>query len=249
MFSQSADAVCNLPCVPVERGVNLLTPRIIVIAGTLLVSWLGLPSALADDFANQTAALEVIKKAASNICYTVSQEGSRSNIQLSGEARAELNSAISKVIYLGIKGAGQYESEQYNGVLQEELAATLKSSIDCKLDMFNKLVNKMLGWRPPASQSTINQIGDFIAEAEQISDTFLKTNNTDLLIIQYTQWSSMVEKYLDQILDRAYAAQFRSAQPIITVKEGMNVNAAGTWQKLHGQNVVLGQIVTELRRS
>lgn len=179
----------------------------------------------------------------------MSQEGSRSNVQLSGEARAELNTAISKVIDLGIKGAGQYENEQYNGVLQDELAATLKSSIDCKLDVFNKLVIKMLGWRPPASQSTINQIGDFIAEGEQISDTFLKTNNTDLLIIQYTQWSSMVEKYLDQILDRAYAAQFRSAQPIITVKVGMNSNAAGTWQKLPGQNVVLGQIVTELRRS
>jgi hypothetical protein len=75
----------------------------------------------------------------------VSQEGSRSNIQLSGEARTELNTAISKVIDLGIKGAGQYESEQYKGVLQDELAATLKSSIDCKLDVFNKLVNKMLG--------------------------------------------------------------------------------------------------------
>lgn len=148
----------------------------------------GVSRALADDFANQTTALEVIKKAASDICYTVSQEGSRSNIQLSGEARAELNTAISKVIDLGIKGVSQYESDK--GVLQDELAATLKSSIDCKLDVFNKLVNKILGWRPPASQSTINQIGDFIAEGEQISDAFLKTNNTDLLIIQYSQWSS-----------------------------------------------------------
>jgi hypothetical protein len=116
-----------------RKGVNLITPRIIVIAGVLLVSWVGFSCALADDFANQTDALEVIKKAASDICYTVSQEGSRSNIQLSGEARAELNTAISKVIDLGIKGASQYESEQYKGVLQHELAATLKSSIDCKL--------------------------------------------------------------------------------------------------------------------
>jgi hypothetical protein len=226
-----------------------MTLRIIVIAGVLLVSSVGVSCALADDFANQTAALEIITKAAGDICYTVSQEGSRSNIQLSGEARAQLDTAISKVVDLGIKGAGQYKSEQYKGVLQEELAATLKSSIDCKLDVFNKLVNKMLGWRPPASQNTINQLGDFISQGEQISDTFLKTNNTDLLATQYTPWAAMVEKYLEQILDRAYAAQFRSAQSIISVKSGMNVNGAGTWQKLQGQNAVLGQIVTELRRS
>jgi hypothetical protein len=226
-----------------------MTLRVIVFAGVLLVSWVGFSRVLADDFANQTAALEVIKNAANEICYTVPQEGSRSNILLSGEARAELDSAISKVVNLGIKGAGQYESEQYKGVLQEELAATLRSSIDCKLDVFNKLVNKMLGWRPPASQSTINQIGDFITEGEQISETFLKTNNTPLLITQYAQWASNVKQYLDQTLDRAYAAQFGSAQSTGNVYSGMNIEGAGTWQKLLGQNAVLSQIVSELRRS
>jgi hypothetical protein len=230
-----------------EMGKTLIA---IVIAGVLLVSSVvGASCARADDFANQIAALEVIKKAAGDICYTVSQDGSRSNIQLSGEVRAQLNIAILKMVDLGIKGAGQYNDEQYKGVLQEELAATLKSSIDCKLEVFNKLVNKMLGWRPPASQSTITQIGGFILEGEQISDTFLKTNNTGLLITQYAQWASNIEKYLAQILDAAYAAQFKSAQSTAYARNGMNIGGAGIWQKLQGQNAVLSQIVTELRRS
>jgi hypothetical protein len=227
-----------------------MLPRIVVATAlVLVVSWISVFPALADDFANQAAALEVIKKAAADICYTVPQEGSRSTVQLSGDARAELDAAIKKVIDLGIKGAGQYQSEQYKGVLQEQLATTLKSSMDCRLDVFNTLVNKMLGWRPPASQSTINEIGKFIAEGQQIAEAFEKTNDTPSLIAHYAEWSSKVAQFLAQTLDQAYAAQFSSALSINGVKTGMNLDGTGTWQKLEGQNAALAQIVTELRRS
>ncbi len=225
-----------------------MTSRIIVIAGGLFVSSVWVSCALADDFANQNAALEVIKKAANDICYTVPQEGSRSDVQLSGDARAELDTVIAKVVDLGIKGAGQYKSEEYRGVLQEELATAMKTSSDCKLNVFNKLVNKMLGWRPPASQSTINQIGDFISEGEQISNTFLSTNNPQTLITQYMQWSSNIEKYLAQ-MDAGYAPQFRSVPQTVFTRTGMNEEGKGTWQKLQAQYGFLSQLLTELRRS
>jgi hypothetical protein len=226
-----------------------MTRWIVALAGMLLVSRIGVSPALADDFANQQAALEVIKKTASDICYKVEQEGSRSSTQLSGEARAELDNAIAKLLDLGIKGVGEYKTEQYKGVLQQDLATALRSSMHFRLDVFNTLVNKMLGWRPPASQSTINQIGEFITEGDQMAEAFEKTNDTPSLIAHYTQWSMKVEQYLAQTLDRAYAAQFRSAVSITYVKSGMNIDGAGTWQKLRGQNAVLGQIVTELRRT
>lgn len=232
-----------------SKWVNLMTSRIVAVAGLLFVFSVGASCALAEDFATQSAALEVITKAATEICYTVSQEGSRSNIELSGEARAQLDTAISKVVDLGIKGAAQYKSEKYNGVIQAELATIMKSSMDCKLDVFNKLVNKILGWRPPASQNIINTIADYIIEGEQISTTFIKTNNNNLFLGQYKQWSSMVEKYLEQTLDRAYVAQFRSAQPVGGFAEGMNIYVGGILHKLNGQNTVLSQIITELRRS
>jgi hypothetical protein len=210
---------------------------------------IGVSPAMADDFANQIAALEAIKKAASDICYTVQQEGSHSNLQLSGEARAQLDTAISRVADLGFRGAGQYTSDQYKGVLQEELAATIKSSIDCRVDVFNRLIDRMLGWKPPPSQAAINQIADFVIEGEKISEGFVRTNDTALLTKQYLQWSTKVENYLSQMLDRAYAAEFRTAQPINYIKDGMRWDGAGTWQKLRGQISGLSQIVAELRHS
>jgi hypothetical protein len=52
--------------------------RIVVATVVLLVSWVSAFPALADDFANHAAALEVIKKAAADICHTVPQNGSSS---------------------------------------------------------------------------------------------------------------------------------------------------------------------------
>jgi hypothetical protein len=188
--------------------------RVVLIVGCFVLLDDAGHSAVADELANQLAAIEVITKAAGDICYTVEQQGSRKEIRLSGDASAELDSVIRKVIDLGIKGAGAYTNEQHKGVLQEELATTLQHSMDCKKDVFDNLVNRVLGWKLPASQSVINQIGDFISEGEQIANSFESTNDIPSLITHYTQWSSNVEKYLSQNLDRAYAAQFRSAVSI-----------------------------------
>src|SRR5271166_1265245 len=97
-------------------------------------------------------------------------------------------------------------------------------------------------------RATINQIGDFIGEGERISATYMMSKDANVFHTQYGEWSAKVTKYLAQVLDRAYAAQFQSAQPIVSTPVGMNMDVAGTWQKLQGQSIVLGQILTELRR-
>ena len=54
---------------------------------------------------------------------------------------------------LNIASAAEYTTDQYKGVLQEDLAATLKSNMECKLAVWSTLVNKMLGWTPPESEA------------------------------------------------------------------------------------------------
>jgi hypothetical protein len=131
--------------VPRSRDGRALLPWIGIFAEVFLVCGM-LPSAApAEDLTNQSAALQVITKAADDICYTIPQEGSRSETRLSGEARSDLNTAISKLVGLGFKGAAVYENEEHNGVLQSELAATLRTSIDCKKNVFDTLERKMLG--------------------------------------------------------------------------------------------------------
>lgn len=231
-------------------GVSIaLSPCIAVFVGTFLSFGVSVSSALADDLDKQAAAVQVITKAATDICYTVLQEGSHSETRLSGDVSAELDKTIFKIAGLGIKGAGEFKTDEYRGVLQRELAETLKSSINCREDVFGKLVNKMLGLRAPASQSTIMQIAAFVDEGEQISNTFIKTNNPDMVKAQFEEWSLHVESFLNETLDPSYAIQFRSAQPINTVQDGMNFVGSGTWQNLKGRIIVLNQFLTELRRT
>lgn len=223
-------------------------PVAILAAGGLLISPLGLTSAFADAFTDQNAALGVITKTAEELCYHIEQQSSHSSTEISGETSAAINAAIAKLADLHIQGVGKYETEKSKGVLQKDLATAMKSSIDCKLDVFNTLANKMLGWRPPASQSTLNQIGKFMIQGQEISDDFVDTGDFDKFLPQYREWASTVANYLGQALDQSYEAQFLTAQPFIATRGKVKFENGGYWQKLEGQNAILNQILTELRR-
>jgi hypothetical protein len=97
-----------------------------------------------DNLAAQAAALNVIRETANDICYTVQLKGQTEGTQLSGEIQAKVTGVIAKVADLGVKGAGKLKNQEYAGVLQEELATTIRHSADCKKDVFDKLVEKML---------------------------------------------------------------------------------------------------------
>lgn len=178
--------------VPRSRDGRALLPWIGIFAEVFLVCGM-LPSvAPAEDLTNQSAALQVITKAADDICYTIPQEGSRSETRLSGEARADLNTAISKLVGLGFKGAAVYENEKHNGVLQSELAATLRTSIDCKKDVFDTLERKMLGplseeeQKPPPTLIATNHSKIDASGAEftgNLRSTFAMANDNSLIDI------------------------------------------------------------------
>jgi hypothetical protein len=109
------------------------------------VFWLVRAAAVsAQDLGAQAAALKVIRETAADICYTVEQQGQRTDTQLTGETKAKLNGAISRIIDLGVEGSAQLKNNEYRGVLQEELSSTLKNSADCRKDVFDKLIQKML---------------------------------------------------------------------------------------------------------
>lgn len=104
----------------------------------------GVATATAQDLEKQRAALKEIRETAADVCYTVQQEGQQSDRELSGQVKTKLNGVISKVIDLNADVSGKLGDVQYRGVLQEQLAATLKQSADCKKDVFDRLVLLML---------------------------------------------------------------------------------------------------------
>lgn len=112
------------------------------------------------DLDAQAKALKLIAEFAKEICGSIPLEGTAGAIDLSGKAKADLNSIIKKVADLGIEGAAKYQHSDYTGVLQADLTKALSESTDCKLKVWSDLKEKLLPPEPapkePDSPSVIN---------------------------------------------------------------------------------------------
>jgi hypothetical protein len=111
----------------------------------------------------QEQALKEITQATEVICYTVQQQGQESSTKLSGEVDAKLSGVIARVADLGVKGSGDLNNKEYQGVMREELASTLKTSVECRKEVFAKLEEKMLPTlivaSPPAPTAPVYSSG------------------------------------------------------------------------------------------
>ncbi len=84
-------------------------------------------------------ALKVISDFANEMCDKIPIKGKGENVELTGEARAGLNGLFKKLANIGIEGVADYQKSEYEGLLQKDLAATLKDSRNCKLEILNQL--------------------------------------------------------------------------------------------------------------
>lgn len=109
----------------------------------------------------ETRALQLIRETADSICKDIPLEQTGSEVQLSGDAKAKLDSVIAKVVDLGVEGTGKYKSSRSQGVLQKDLAEALKTSTDCKLVVFNKLVARLLPSSQPDTPSAPTPLQDY----------------------------------------------------------------------------------------
>jgi len=117
--------------------------KISVALGTTIMASL---ASAQGDLQAQKAALLVITETADKICnQSPPLVGSGETIELSGNAKAALNGAISRVVDLGVAGAGKYASDQYIGVLRSDLAKTIEGNTNCRLAVFNALNANLLG--------------------------------------------------------------------------------------------------------
>ena len=98
----------------------------------------------AQDIESQAHALKVISAFAAETCGTVATEGGVKKLELSGDAKAQLDGVIAKVVNAGISGAAKYQQEDYKNVLHEQLAQVLSQSANCRLDVFKMLQEKMI---------------------------------------------------------------------------------------------------------
>jgi len=89
------------------------------------------------------SALRDIANTADRICGIVATSGSSQALQAKGDVRAELNGLFKRFANVGGGISGQAASTSYQGVVQSELADTLKDMRDCKLKVFELLLSKL----------------------------------------------------------------------------------------------------------
>lgn len=124
------------------------------VRGTLLALLLSL-SAQADaqdDIARVGDALTMIARFASEICTGIDPATSSSSVEVSGEAKAKLDTLISKIVDLGIGGSAKYTQNQGKGVLQRDLAQAFKDANTCRLQVLETLKDRLL----PTASLTAN---------------------------------------------------------------------------------------------
>lgn len=89
-------------------------------------------------------ALAMITKTATNICLTAPLHGKSVTVEVSGEAKAELNNLLRKLANIGFTGGVKYQTEEYSGFLRSQLAGSFKDSNDCRRHIFDSLKDKLL---------------------------------------------------------------------------------------------------------
>jgi hypothetical protein len=101
----------------------------------------------------QKKALDSIAEFAERMCTSIPFKGDSTTVELSGQAKAELSKLLKKIADAGLGGAVKYQSSEYEGVLQKDLASAIKSSQDCRISIFKELNNKLL----PATRAAAPQ--------------------------------------------------------------------------------------------
>ena len=112
----------------------------------------------------QQQALDMIAVFAEKLCKDIPLTGGGRSLELSGKAKAELSGIIKKIANLGVEGAAKYQTSEYRGLLQKDLAKAIKESTNCRLEVWKDLKDKLLGVAapppPPSPYDTATRVAN-----------------------------------------------------------------------------------------
>lgn len=100
------------------------------------------PSGASELSDQQAQALDIIAGFASKICHDIPLSGN--STAMSGKLDAELAALFKKLAKAGVEVEAEAKTEKYQNVLQADLLTALKNSTDCKLQVADKLYDRIL---------------------------------------------------------------------------------------------------------
>lgn len=200
--------------------------------------------------------LKTIGDFAERICPKVPLEGSSSTMELSVSAKAELAELLKKLSALGIQGAAKYQVSQFQGLVQKDLLAAMRDSTDCKLNVSNSLMGKLLGAAVVASPrlpaAVREDLSRFVIEGNNLREQWESRLNQPIEVQQQSAndivaWHKRIEGYLDKpTLGLTYRARFKNQiRSGGSYPDGIMVKLAGAWDLLHSDLERLDEFIKE----
>ena len=117
-------------------------------------------AAAAQSVNDRIRAIHEAAAVAAQLCTTPPMEDQHHALTLGLGAKASLAKLVSWLAGVGISGAAKYETGSSQGVLQRDLAQSIRDSNKCKQDVVNKLTDKLIAQSndvpppPPVSPSS-----------------------------------------------------------------------------------------------
>lgn len=156
-----------------KRVISISTFTVCLVLSTCLIK-----SSHASNLNAQKEALTVIADYADRICKDIPMEGKKSDLELSGMAKAELENLLKKLATLGISGSGKWNQESYKGLLQKDIAFLLTVNIECRRDISKRLEEQLLSASPSTDKSNHD-----LAESKENADSYSAGNPSDAIFI------------------------------------------------------------------
>lgn len=113
--------------------------------------------AVGDD-SSQQKAREYILTAATTICANAPQEGGQSKMDVGAVIDVETAAVLKKLMKANVRLSGDYVNEEHRGVLKEQVLEAIKEADQCRLHVFDVLVNKLLVAAPAQQSVSTRQI-------------------------------------------------------------------------------------------
>gem|GEM_PF-5595294 len=96
--------------------------------------------------------IKLITDTAATICASFSDKGESSELTVAGGVNAQLSKLSRALADLGLNLKADYDTQQHQGVLKDQVLDAIKESNSCRLDVFHSLLNDTNQSRTRAKQ-------------------------------------------------------------------------------------------------
>lgn len=192
------------------------------------------PTYAEPDLDRQRQALNIIADFADRFCKNIPLEGTGGEIELSVQAKAELSGIVKKLASLGIEGAGKYQTSEYEGLLQKDITEALKSSVDCRLKIWQDLKSSLLLTMRSSSGTAHSDKKTFSTSqySPEVQSPTFGTTGPYHVVTKSTKSLQDAETYSKTLRDRGYPSE------VIVSITGFYAVTLGHYDKLQASSVV-----------